>query len=86
MDDRMSVIKAAKYLGVCEGVVYALCEGKALAHYRVGQPGKRGRIVILKSDCDAYLATHRVEAEGPESVSARKPAKTKTGFRHLTVH
>ena len=43
---RLTVIEAAAYLGVCPSVVYALVGARALPHYRIGQPGRRGKITI----------------------------------------
>jgi excisionase family DNA binding protein len=86
MNTRFSVRDAAKYLGTCPSVVYALVQARAIPHYRVGLPGRRGRIVILQDDCDDYLRAHRVEAAGPGSVPARASMKSeKIKLRHLTM-
>jgi excisionase family DNA binding protein len=84
VDKRLWVAGAAEYLGVCKGTVYALVAAKALPHFRVGRPGRRGRIVILESDCAAYLQAHRVGAD-ESPAAAPRPPRTRSAFRHLNV-
>jgi excisionase family DNA binding protein len=42
--------------------VYLLCEQRQLAHIRVGGRGRRGKILIRRSDVEEYLDRQRVTA------------------------
>lgn len=71
----MTVKQAAERLGVSQSLVYMLCEGRQLAHRRIGAKGKRGKIIILEEDIAAFLESIKVEArhtpEGPTMAMPR---------------
>ena len=81
-DKPYDVRGASEYLQLCRKVVYALAAAREIGHYRVGQPGRRGKIMFLRADLDAYLASRRVEEKGP---AAPKPRPAKTVFKHLQL-
>jgi excisionase family DNA binding protein len=85
--EKLSVTEAAEYLGTCPSVVYGLVNQKAIPHYRIGLPGRRGKIVLLKSDLDAHLARCRVEGEEPKmprrATPPRHPVPVK--LRHIDL-
>jgi excisionase family DNA binding protein len=60
MTTRLSVTEAADRAGVSESLVYRWCDEGRLAHYRLGSRGRRGKIVILATDLDAFLESCRV--------------------------
>ena len=57
--------QAAERAVVSLSLVYQWCQDGILVHYRLGRPGKRGRIRIEESDLVAFLETCRKEAGGP---------------------
>jgi excisionase family DNA binding protein len=57
----LTVKGAAERAGVSVSLIYAWCERRLLTHFRVGVPGKRGKILIAEADLDAYLANLKVE-------------------------
>jgi excisionase family DNA binding protein len=61
MEVMLSVKGAAQQLGVSEGLVYAWTAAGALAHHRLGLPGKRGVIRIAEADLEAFLASQKRE-------------------------
>jgi hypothetical protein len=77
----MNIKQAAAHASVSESIVRAWVASGLLAHYRLGMPGKRGKIAIKVEDLDAFLARQRVEKAAP----VPKVAKPKTVFRHLKV-
>jgi len=79
---RFNVKQAAAYAGVCPSIIYKLCAAQVLEHYRVGGLGRRGKIVILKADVDAYLATCRVGPKQRTTVPARR---SRPKLRHLRL-
>jgi excisionase family DNA binding protein len=46
---------------ISASLVYAWCAEGSLPHARLGKNGRRGKIVIEKSDLEAFLAERRVE-------------------------
>lgn len=78
---KLSVKQAAKRAGVSPGVVYAWIAAKSLPCYRLGMPGKRGKVLIEEADLDRFLASCKVEAAGPERRQAA-PARTPE-LKHL---
>lgn len=63
----MSAKQAASRLGVSDSLVYAWCASGALPHFRMGQPGRRGRILIAEDDLEAFLARRKDEREEPDA-------------------
>jgi hypothetical protein len=80
----LSVKQAAAHASVCESIVRAWVRSGSLAHYRLGVPGKRGKIAIRVEDLDAVMAGCKVCEKGPATPVA-KPPKAKTAFRHLRI-
>jgi excisionase family DNA binding protein len=73
---KLTVTESARRAGVSTGVVYAWIAAKLLPVYRLGMPGKRGKVLIEESDLEAFLASCKVAANGPErqdAVPARIP-------------
>src|SRR5262245_20580936 len=80
--DRFGVKQAATYAGVCPSIIYGLCAAQSISHYRVGGKGRRGKIVIHKTDLDAYLESCRVGSK-PQPVASDRPSRPK--LRHLRL-
>ena len=77
----MTVKQAATHATVSESIIRAWVASGLLAHYRLGKPGSRGKIMIKVEDLDAFLARQRVEKAVPVP-TVKKP---KVAFRHLKV-
>lgn len=75
----LSIRQAAERLSVSESLVRAWCRSGALAHVRLGGPGRRGVIRIAPADLEAFLAGRRVEAPAPASVPSPAPARRRAG-------
>ncbi|MDZ4858027.1 MAG: helix-turn-helix domain-containing protein [Candidatus Hydrogenedentes bacterium] len=73
----LTVKEAAKRLGICQSIVYQLCASGSLPHYRIGAPGKRGKVLIESGELDAFLADHRQGSKQPPA----RPLK----LEHLTL-
>jgi excisionase family DNA binding protein len=58
---KITIKQAAERAGVSPALVYAWCEERRLAHYRLGAKGKRGKILIEERDLDHFLEEQRVE-------------------------
>src|SRR5205807_319826 len=54
---RLTPAECAERARSSVSLVYAWCRAGVLTHYRLGRPGKRGRIVIDEQDFEAFLAT-----------------------------
>ncbi len=61
----LSAKDVATRLGVSDSLVYAWCAAGALPHYRLGRPGRRGRIVIEEADLQAFLAGRKERRADP---------------------
>lgn len=59
----LSVNDASKVAGVSKSLVYELCRSGQLIHYRVGQKGKRGKVLVDTDDLRLFLKTCRVVEE-----------------------
>ena len=82
----MTVKQAATDACVCQAVVRAWVASGLLTAYRLGMPGKRGKILIRGDDLAALLATFRVMKERPVSApTAAKPTKPKFKLRHVRL-
>jgi hypothetical protein len=77
----ITVKAAAIHASVSESIIRAWVASGLLVHYRLGAPGKRGKIAIKLEDLEAFLAGRRVENTPP----APKVKKPKVAFRHLKV-
>src|SRR5688572_1247716 len=60
---RLTPAECAERARVSVSLIYAWCRRGALAHYRLGQEEKRGKIVINKDDFDAFL--EKLKVSGP---------------------
>ncbi len=72
----MSVIEAARAIGVSVSKVYQLVSARQLAHYRVG-----AKIIIREADVAAYMERCRV---GPTQPAAPTPPVLPP-LRHVTL-
>ncbi len=72
---KLTVKEAAERACVSAALVYQWCEEKRLPHYRMGQQGRRGKILIDESDLDAFLASLKV-------MPAASPPE---GLRHIRL-
>ena len=82
----LSVKECAEHATVCESVVRGWITSGLLPHYRLGLPGKRGKIVILIEDLNRLIASFKVERKRPEAI--RPPAQkspTSLRLRHLRL-
>jgi predicted site-specific integrase-resolvase len=77
----MTIKEVAAHADVCEAIVRAWVKSGLLPHYRLGAPGRRGKITVKVEDLNAFLASQRVEKAAP----APKVTKPKAVFRHLNV-
>jgi len=82
---KLTVKQAAVRAGVCASVVYGWCAAKRFPLYRLGNQGKRGKIVIDVADLDTFLSACRVEPEQAKAAPAPHPTKPKSSFRHLNL-
>lgn len=78
---KMTVLEVAERVGVCPSLVYGWVEYRALAHYRLGGKGKRGRILVDEADLEAFLQGCRVEPAAV--VPAMKPQVRKPKLKHI---
>jgi hypothetical protein len=79
----MTVAEAAVHACVCESIIRQWIASGVLAHYRLGAPGRRGKIVIAVEDLDSVLATFKVSKKEPEP--AKAPAPPRSAFQHLKL-
>jgi excisionase family DNA binding protein len=63
LDMKLTPKQAAEKAVVSVSLIYQLCKDGVLVHYRLGRPGKRGRIRIEESDLEAFLETCKKEGE-----------------------
>ncbi|MCE9567115.1 MAG: helix-turn-helix domain-containing protein [Planctomycetes bacterium] len=69
---RISVKLAADRMGLSTSMVYLLCSDRRLPHFRLGNTGRRGKILIEEKDVDEFLMAARVEAgEGSPTPALR---------------
>ena len=80
---RFSVKAAAEHATVSEGIIRAWVASGLLPHYRLGAPGKRGKIAIAVDDLEALLASLKVGRVEPVPVPAPKVVTPK--YRHLRL-
>jgi excisionase family DNA binding protein len=59
---KITVKQAAERVGVSESLIYQWCQDRRLPHLRLGKTGRRGKILILVEDFEAFLAGLKVEA------------------------
>lgn len=76
----LTVKEAAKTAGVCEGVVRAWVASGKLPHFRLGRPGRRGKIVIASEDLSGFLTALRTGGQ----VVKPKPRPPET-YKHFRV-
>lgn len=60
----LTVKQAAECLGVDQSTIYRLCQGRSIAHRRIGVGA--GRIFFTEDDLGAYLAACAVPVGEPE--------------------
>lgn len=73
----LNVREAAGRLGVSLSLIYQWCQERRLPHLRLGKAGRRGKILILESELEAFLDGLKVEAG-----TGNDPAATT--LRHIT--
>lgn len=59
--DLLTAKEAAALARVSRSLVYAWCDERRLAHLRAGGAGKRGRILIRRTDLEEFLRELLVE-------------------------
>lgn len=65
--DLLTVPQAAKYLSLSRDALYDLVKAKKIPHYRFGARGIR----LTIEDCQAWLASKRVEPSGMRTRTPR---------------
>ena len=66
----LTVRAAAARAGVCASIVYGWVDRRLLPHFRLGMPGKRGKIAIAEEDLEAFLQSQKI---GPENFNLLRP-------------
>lgn len=61
--ERMTVAEAAKYMRLSRAHLDQTARAGKIPSIRLGENGKRGRVLLKREDCDAYLEKHY--ANGP---------------------
>ena len=79
----LSVKECAEHATVCESVVRGWITSGLLPHYRLGLPGKRGKIAVAVEDLDGLLASFKVT--GAVSVPTPKPQPVRRPLKHLRL-
>ncbi len=79
----LSVKQAAARAAVSTGLVYEWIAAGALAHYRLGRPGRRGAIRIAEDDLLAFLASLKKEGRRPAPRAAPQPVPLQ--LKNLTL-
>jgi excisionase family DNA binding protein len=59
----VNVREAAERLEISLSLAYKLCEEGRLPHRRIGQRGRRGKIIVTEDDLKKFLDSVRVEVE-----------------------
>lgn len=77
----MTVVQAAKALGISPSTVYGLCAKRKLKHYRFGN--RAGKIVIEEADLEAYRKDQSVEVVIPRHNFGRQNPPIQ--LRHLRL-
>ncbi len=80
--NRLSLKEAAQAAGMCVSTLRLWVRSGDLPHYRLGAPGRRGKIVIDIADLDAFLEQLKVVKQEPAPKSAPAPKFT---FKHLRL-
>jgi excisionase family DNA binding protein len=80
--------QAALQACVSVSVIYHWCHSGQLQHYRVGTPGRRGKILITREDLDNCLASFKVTPTN--SATANPPPNSakptpRSSFSHLRI-
>jgi len=69
----LTVKQAAEKLRISPSLVYALAREGRLRHMRIGQQGKRGRLLFKEKDLDAFMeACSREPPEDPGEDAYRR--------------
>jgi excisionase family DNA binding protein len=74
---KLTVKEAAARASVCESVIRGWIKSGLLPHYRLGLPGRRGKIVIEVEDLDGMLANFKVSGPAPKPAPKSKPITLK---------
>jgi excisionase family DNA binding protein len=67
--------QAAEKIGASVAIVYGLVADHAIACYRIGRRGKRGKIMLDEADLKAYLVSARIEVRVGNATPPQKPRK-----------
>ena len=59
----MTIKEAAKRLEISPSLCYRLVEEKRLGCVRIGQKGRRGKIIVREADVEAFLKECQSAAE-----------------------
>ena len=57
---RFTVQEAAEHANVSASLIYLWCAERRLPHIRLGQTGKRGKVLIDEEDLKRFLETARL--------------------------
>ncbi len=76
---------AAAYACVSVNLIYHWCNEKLLPHFRLGENGRRGKIVIDVSDVEQFLASRKVGGQPMQVTLPPKAKPIKPRFRHLKL-
>ena len=71
---RLSVPRAAAYLGISRGALYRLASDRRIPHYRLVNP-KGDRIWFFAGELDAWLEAHRVPARAKDEPRLHVPTE-----------
>jgi excisionase family DNA binding protein len=63
-DDKLTIAEAAAETRLSRSSIYDAVSRKTLAHYRLSGSGRRGKILIRRSDLYAWVESQKVEAGG----------------------
>jgi hypothetical protein len=79
----LTVKEAALHACVSESLIRLWVRTQLLPHYRLGAPGKRGKILIEVEDLDGVLASFKIGKKEPEPPKA--PAHSQHVLKHLIL-
>ena len=79
----LTVKQSAAHACVCESIIRRWIAAGRLPHYRLGGPGRRGKIMIEVEDLDGLLASFKL-AETKPGPARKAPASS--SFKHLKLN
>ena len=75
--------QAALRWGISVSLVYGWVESRALPHYRVGEKGRRGKILLAEADLVAFMEGLKVPAAARQTRQVPPAPKRKIKLEHL---